>query len=388
MKHPVWTVFDKEMRDGRRDRRAVVSALMFPLLGPVLVYFMMTSIIHIRTEASTTEVPIKGMDNAPGLVQWLREHDVRIEAFKGDPRAAVKARDKELVLVIPDDYQSRFGEAKPALVELVHDGSRTDSRATVSRLQRLVNHYNSQMAGLRLVVRGVAPSIMRVVDVQEIDVASKQQRAAAALNFIPMYIMLAAFISGMGLAIDSTAGERERKSLEALLINPVERFHIVTGKWLAASVFASVGMSLTAVLCIAAMLQVQLQELGLSFSVTPLQMGAIIFATFPLGFLATALQLFLGMFAKSFKDAQSYMGLLVILPVVPSMFTLFNPIATQSWMYAVPMLGQQLLLVDLIGGKSIPVLAYFYSAASCLVLGFAVVLWTARLFQRESIITS
>lgn len=388
MKHPIWVVFGKEMRDGRRDRRAVISALMFPILGPVLVYFMMTSIIHIRTEAKTTEVPIKGMDNAPGLVQWLREHDVRIESFSGDPKAAVKARDKELVLVIPDDYQARFGEAKPALVELVHDGSRTDSRATVNRIQRLVNHYNGQMAGLRLVVRGVAPSIMQVVDVQEIDVASKQQRAAAALNFIPMYIMLAAFISGMGLAIDSTAGERERKSLEALLINPVERFHIVTGKWFAASVFASVGMSLTAALCIAAMLQVPLQELGLSFSVTPLQLAAIIFATFPLGFLATALQLFLGMFAKSFKDAQSYMGLLVILPVVPSMFTLFNPIATQPWMYAVPMLGQQLLLVDLIGGKSIPVMAYFYSASSCLVLGFAVVLWTARLFQRESIITS
>jgi sodium transport system permease protein len=273
-------------------------------------------------------------------------------------------------------------------VELYQDGSRTDSQPTVSRLERLIRRYSAEIAGLRLIARGVSPGVMNVVDVQDIDVASKQQRAATALNFIPMYIILAAFVSGMGIAIDSTAGERERKSLEPLLINPVERFHIVTGKWLAASVFASVGMILTAILCIVAMLHVPLEEVGLQFGVTPMQMATIIFATFPLAFLATSLQLFLGMFAKSFKDAQSYMGLLVILPVAPSIFTLFNPIASQDWMFAVPLLGQQLLLVDLLGGKSIPMIAYFYSAISCLLIGFAIVLMTARLFQRESIITS
>ena len=95
----------------------------------------------------------------------------------------------------------------------------------------------------------------------------------------------------------------------------------------------------------------------------------------------------LGMFAKSFKDAQSYIGLLVMLPVIPSMFLLFNPIATRTWMFAVPMLGQQLMLVDLIGAKDIPAIAYLLSAAGCLVTSFALVLVTARLFARESIIT-
>lgn len=388
MMHPVSIVFRKELTDGRRDRRAVLSALLFPVLGPVIVYFMMNAVIDLRTQAEATTIPVMGTKNAPALIQWLREQNVRIEDFSGDPRESVKQKDTELVLVIPDNYQSAYAMAKPAVVELYQDGSRTDAQPTVNRLQGLIRRYSGEIAGLRLIARGVSPVVMNVVDVQDIDVASKQQRAATALNFIPMYIILAAFVSGMGIAIDSTAGERERKSLEPLLINPVERFHIVTGKWLAASVFASVGMILTAVLCIVAMLHVPLEEVGLQFGVTPMQLATIIFATFPLAFLATSLQLFLGMFAKSFKDAQSYMGLLVILPIAPSMFTLFNPIASRDWMFAVPLLGQQLLLVDLLGGKNIPMIAYFYSAISCLLLGFAIVLMTARLFQRESIITS
>lgn len=386
--HPVNVVFRKELLDGRRDRRAVLSALAFPVLGPLLVYVMMTAVVNLRTDAEKTTVPVVGAVNAPALIQWLREQNVRIVDFDGDPREAIRDKEHELVLVIPDDFQQRYAVARPAIIEIIQDGSRTDAQVSVNRIKALLRQYTGQIAGLRLIARGISPQIINVLSIEDIDVASKQQRAAAALNMIPMYIILAAFVSGMGLAIDSTAGERERKSLEPLLINPVEHFHVVTGKWFAASLFASLGMVLTAVLCILAMVQVPLEEVGLTFSITPIQLTAMILGTFPLAFLATGMQLFLGMFAKSFKDAQSYMGLLVILPIIPSMFTLFNPIATQDWMFAVPMLGQHLLLVDVIGGKTVPVIAYGYSATSCLVAGFGLVLLTARQFKRESIITS
>jgi len=386
--HPVLTIFLKEIRDGRRDRRAVMSALIFPIMGPGLVYMMMTAMIQMRSQAFETTIPVTGMEHAPALVQWLREHNVRLEAFSGDARAAVRNKKQKLVLIIPDDYQKRYGKTQTAVLELVHDGSRTDSQAVVSRIRSLIRRYSSQIAGLRLILRGVSPEVMQVVDIQDIDIASRQQRAATALNFIPMYIMLAAFVSGMGLAVDASAGERERKSLEPLLINPVDRLFIVIGKWLAASVFSSVGMILTALLCITAMLHVPLEELGLTFSITPLQVALIIAGTFPLAFLATSMQLLVGIFAKSFKDAQSYLGLLMLVPVVPAMLTLLYPVAAKTWMFAVPILGQQLLLVDVIGAKAIPAAAYFLSAASCLLAGFALVVITARLFGRESIVTS
>ncbi len=387
--HPIEVVFRKELKDGSRDRRAMMTALLFPLLGPVLVYFMLTTIINQSTDSKAPEIPVIGAENAPGLMQWLEEQNVRIKVYDGpDPKQSIRDKHEELILAIPADFETRYREARTATVELIYDGSRTDARSTVSRVATLIERYGAKIASLRLIARGVSPEIMRVVALSRTDVASKQQRAATVLNFIPLYIILAAFVSGMGLAIDSTAGERERRSIEPLLINPVERFHLVTGKWLAASLFAAFGMSVTAVLCILAMTQVPLADIGLRFSISWPQVAAIIITTTPLALLATSLQLWLGIFAKSFKDAQSYMGLLVLLPILPSMFLLLHPVTTKTWMFAVPVLGQQVLLVDLIGGKDIPIAGYTLSAVSCVIVSFALVLVTARLFKRESILTS
>ena len=226
---------------------------------------------------------------------------------------------------------------------------------------------------------------MRVVIAEDIDVASKQQRAVALLNFIPLYIILAAFVSGMGIAVDSTAGERERKTLEPLLINPVERHDIVIGKWLAASIFSSLGVVMTLVLCVAALTQVRLDQIGLNFYITTQQIFLMIIATLPLAFLATSMQMLVGIFAKSFKDAQSYIGLLTMLPMIPMFFLMFNPVATQEWMYAIPLYGQHLLMVEVLGAKAVPNIAYLYSTISGMVMGMALALVTARLFQRETI---
>ncbi|XOV88431.1 MAG: ABC transporter permease [Pseudomonadota bacterium] len=386
MTHPIWIVLRKEVIDGFRDRRALMSAMLFPVLGPVLVYVMMSAVVNLRTESEDTTIRVAGADNAPHLMQWLEERGVAFQPFTGDPQAAVQQKKVELVLVIPPGFGASYASARPARVEIVQDGSRTDTQALVGRLRNLLRAYNSEIAGLRLIARGVAPNLMQVVSIQDIDVASKRERSAAALNMIPMYIILAAFVAGMGIAIDSTAGERERKSLEALLINPVERLHLVLGKWLAASAFAGVGVTLTAILCTAAMAQVPLAEIGLRFEGSTSLVLLMIIATLPVALFATALQLALAMFARSFKDAQSYMGLLVMLPLIPSLFLMFNPVATKDWMFVIPVVGQQLLIVDLIGGKVVPPLAYGLSILANLVLGIALATLTARLLQRESII--
>ncbi len=385
--HPIVIVLDKEIRDARRDKRSVMSAFLFPVFAPVMVYFMLTAIIQLKSDAQKITIPVQGGEHAPGLIQWLEEKNVRIEKFTGDARAVVKAKDKEAIVIIPGNYQQRLSELRSIEIEVVIDGSRTDSQPTVSRVHELLREYNREIASLRLIARGVSPEVMRVLVARNVDVASKQQRTAAALNFIPLYIILAAFVAGMGIAVDSTAGERERKTLEPLLINPIERYHIVMGKWIAASLFSALGMVMTLMLCVFAMLQVPLDQIGLQFNVSAWQIVLMIIATLPLAFLATSMQLLLGIFAKSFKDAQSYIGLLTLLPVIPSVYMMFNPMATREWMFAIPMLGQHLLLVDVLGGKAVPLIGYVYSAVTCLVLGMALVLITARFFQKESIIS-
>ncbi|MEJ6592736.1 MAG: ABC transporter permease [SAR86 cluster bacterium] len=385
---PFTVVLIKECLDGVRDRRSVLSALIFPVMAPFLVYFLIHTMIELRSQDKDLMVAVQGADHAPHLMAWLAEQGVEFSVAIGDPKALVSSQSEELVLVIPDNFAARIADAKTSYVELVSDSSRNDSRITVARVRSLVRGYNSELASLRLIVRGVSPDVMSVVSIVDSEVASQQEIATSVLSFIPIYIVLAAFISGMGIAVDSTAGERERKTFEALLINPVSRLQIVLGKWIAATLFSVLGMSLTLVLSMLVMSYMQLEALGLRFHVSALQVIAMLLATLPLAFLATSMQMLVGIFAKSFKDAQSYIGFLVLLPTLPGLYTMFNPIKTETWMYAVPMLGQHLLLTDVMGGVAVPVIGYFLSPLAVLLLCFVFSAITARLFKRESIIFS
>jgi sodium transport system permease protein len=386
--HTIAVVLKKEFKDGRRDRRALMSAFLFPILAPVLVYFLLTTIIEMRGGEEATTVPVMGAEHAPELIQWLQEQHVVLEEFNGDPDQAVRDQEVELVLIIPEDYQARLRAFDSIPLLLVQDGSRNDARQSVGAVTNLMRRFNNEIASLRLVARGVSPQLMQVTTVQNKDVASRQERTATALNFIPLYIILSAFVAGMGLAVDTTAGERERKSLEPLLLNPVRRHNIVLGKWLAASIFSALGMLLTLLLCIVAMLQVPLDSIGLDFTITWQRILLMTVGMAPLALLATSLQMMLGMFAKSFKDAQSYIGLLNFVPVLPMLYTMFNPVATQDWMYSIPILGQHLILVSVLGAKAVPLIAYFLSASTTLVISVIIALATAKFMERESILAS
>jgi sodium transport system permease protein len=382
------SVLKKELRDGLRDRRAVLAAMFFPVLGPAIVYWMLTSMIDLRKEMEELTIPVMGADHAPAMVAWLAGEGVNIEEVSGDPKELVLSKRQDMVLVIPEDYGSRLAGARSATVHLVSDGSRADVRAEVERTRALIASYSRRIAALRLIVRGIAPEITQPVIVQEIEVASKQQIAGRILAMIPMYIVMAAFICGMGIAVDSTAGERERSTLESLLVNPVERDHLVIGKWLAASLFAAVGVVLTMLLCFAALTRVPLEEVGLSFRLGSAEALGMLGVILPLALMATGLQLLLGIFAKSFKDAQSYIGLLILLPVVPSMITIFHPITSKPWMSAIPGLGHHLLLTDVIGGKTPELSTFVLCATSALLVAILCIRGTAKLFCREAIIFS
>lgn len=388
MNHPIITILAKELKDGIRDKRAVLSAMLFPILAPVLVYVMLTAIVSMRTGTDELVIPLQGGDNAPNLIAWLKERGITFRSFERDPRPAVRDKVEDFVLVIPDDYRQQLGSVEPAVVELVSDSSRNDIRPQVSQLKGLIRQYSNEIASLRLIARGVAPQVMSTVRVVDIEIASKQEITAAVLSFIPLYIVLAAFVAGMGIAVDGTAGERERRTLEYLLINPVERFHIALGKWLAASAFSAFGMVTTLVLCVVAMQQIRLEELGLSFHMSAPQVIAMILAVLPLSFFAPGLQMLVGIFAKSFKDAQSYIGILVIFPMLPGLYSAFNPIPSEMWMFAMPVLGQHLLLTDAMGGKDVAVLALVLAGTSTLLLSVLIIGGTARLLHRESIIFS
>ena len=125
--------------------------------------------------------------------------------------------------MIPEDFSKDFRASKPAQIRLVADSSSQNSRPKVQRIRTLLQRYNGEIGSLRLIARGISPAVATAVQIEDVEVSSSQQRAAMILGFIPLFVMMSAFTGAMAIATDSTAGERERGSFEALLVNPAPR---------------------------------------------------------------------------------------------------------------------------------------------------------------------
>jgi len=385
--NPVAVVFKKELVDGLRDRRALVSLFLFPLVGPVLISFILSQTTGQLSSDEAMRLPVVGRDHAPSLVTFLDERGLDIVDAPADPVGAVAERQERLVLIIPDDYGERFDAGRPATLQLVTDEYRTDGQGAAARTRELIQAYSAQVGTLRLLARGVTPDLAKPVAVQEVDVSTPKSRAAVFLNFIPMFVLLAAFIGGMFSATDATAGERERGSLEPLLLNPVTRRALVYGKWLASVVFACSTVLSTLILTLVALSRVSVEELGLgSLSLEPLAVVQVLACTLPLALFASAAQVLTASFARSFREAQTYLSMMVFIPTLPAALLTVTTVKAKLWMMLVPVLGQQVLLMDIIRGDAVPVGWVVAAGAVSLVGAMLCMQLTANLFRREAII--
>ena len=385
-------VAKKEFRDGVRDKRALLSAFFFPLSAPLFIYFLLNAVIEMSQVDETVSVPIYGADAAPGLIAYLTEAgievDVRDSQTLDDVKSQVANQTLDFALMIPEDFQDTMTSYRPPDLLIVSDSSRNDVAAQVGQLRRVLNQYNQELISLRLIARGVSPKVTIGARPISIDVASDQKRTANVLNFIPIYVLMAAFVAGLGIAIDGTAGERGRKSLEPLLINPIRPIDIIFGKWFASGTFALLGMLATLVLCVVAMFALPIEEIGLSFEISTKQALALLMVSLPVPYIAASLQILLGLFAKSFKDAQSYIGILVILPMVPVIIRQFMPFVTEPWMAGIPIFAQSVLMMDVLAGSGYSFLSLGVALISGFVASALLCLVAARLLTTERMIQS
>lgn len=380
-------VWRKELVDSSRDKRSLYSLLFGALFGPILLGFILNRVVDRQRESEEIRLPVVGSENAPALVEWLRQQSgIEIVPGPADPEKAVRDQDHDVVIIIEEDFAKRFRASKPAPVKVVADESRQTARPKVQRVRGLLQRYSAEVGSLRLVGRGVNPAIATAIQVEDVEVSSAQQRAANVLNFIPLFVVLAAFTAGMQIAMDSTAGERERGSLEPLLVNPAPRLAIVAGKWMAASVSAMAGCAVTVLLCLTVMKFVPLQELGIRFRFGGPEVAALLAAMLPFCPAAAALQVYLATFARSFKEAQSYMGFLMMVPMIPGVLTTIYPMKGQIWMFPIPIVGQYALMEEVLGGKPIDPWMFLLGGVSPLVVAAVLVLATSRLIEREKIV--
>ena len=383
---PVRAVFLKELTDALRDRRALMSLLLYPLVGPVFMALALWLTTSELTSEGPVELPVIGAEHAPELVGFLRDHGVTIEPPPSDVVAAVTTGDSDVVLVIPADYAERFADSLPITVELVSDSSRTSTRATHHRVHRLIEGYGRRIGTLRLLARGVSPSVAQPLVVNEVDASTPERRAAMLLFMVPMFVIIAVFVGGMYVATDCSAGERERGSLEPLLLTPAPRRAIAMGKWLTTVSFSAATVLLTLLLSLAALSRVPLDELGVSLSLGAREVASVLLAVLPLSLCAAAAQLFVASFAKSFKEAQTYLSFMMFAPTLPAVFFGIRPIEAEMWMYPVPVLGQEALLMGIIRGEMVPPMGFVLAALGALAGALALLAATAGLFRSERIV--
>jgi len=377
----------KELTDSLRDRRALWSIVFSVMIGPILIGFMMNRVADRQREADDVRIPVVGLERAPALVDWLRQQaGVDVVDGPSDAEEAVRDQREALVIIVPSDFAERFSASRPAPVRLIADSSRNDARASVARVRRLLQQYSAEIGSLRLIVRGVSPAAVRPLAIEEVEVSTAEQRAAQILTFIPMFIMVAGFVGGMQIATDSTAGERERGSLEPLLVNPAPRVALVGGKWLAASLAAVVSVCLTTALCAQLTRFLPLEDMGIRLQISPEHFGNVLLAVVPMCLFTAALQAAVATLARSFKEAQSYMGVLILAPMVPGIMAALYPLGNAPWMYAVPMLGPYLLLTNVLGGRPLETSAFLSSAGISLLAAALLVRLTTGLFRSERII--
>jgi sodium transport system permease protein len=380
-------VLRKELKDWSRDRRSILTAVLGTLMGPLIVAFMFNTLASRQRQVEDVTIPVVGAEYAPALVEWLRQQPgITIGAGPDDPAEAVRERREDVVVVIPKDFAEKFKASKPVVIRLVADTSSQSTRPKLQRVRGLFSRYGGEIGSLRLIARGISPVVATPLQLEEVEVSSAQQRAAQILSFIPLFIMMAAFMGAMQISTDSTAGERERGSLEALLVNPAPRGALAAGKWLAGTATAMASVVLSGALLLAIFQSIPLQDLGLRFRLGPPELIGTLATVLPLCPFIVALQMYLATFAKSFKEAQSYLSLLMMVQMVPGFVATMYPVSSKAWMYFLPWVGQQALLTDVLGGKSPSALFFASSAVLNLVIAVVAVKATTGLLHREKII--
>jgi sodium transport system permease protein len=386
------TVFAKEFLENLRDRRTLVSALVFgPLFGPLLFGLMVSRMLNQSVVESDEplKLTISGSDYAPGLTRYLEARGVKLtraNLSENEARAAVRGGTAAVVLIIPKEYGPRFTAATPAPVLLVADSADSQTRKSADRARIILGGYASSIAQLRLQVRGVNPLLAVPVAVNDVDVATPAGRAVVVLGFMTYFVLFAVLMGGLYLAIDSTAGERERGSLEALLSLPVARSSLVGGKILATCAYMciSLALSLTAFVCVFRF--VPLERIGMSANLglgTALMFFAICLPFVPLG--ATLMTL-VASFTRTYREAQTYLTTVLLVPTLPIAFASIYSLKTKSSLMIIPSLSQHLLMTSVLKDESILLRDVLVSAAASLGLALLMFVLTARHWRRESML--
>jgi sodium transport system permease protein len=378
-------VFRKEVVDSLRDRRTLAMVLFFPVFGPIVLASTLSLVSRQARDVDEKPLalPVVAPERAPNLMAFLAERDVEVKPAPADPAAAVRSGDADVVLEIPEDHGEALRAARPAPLKLYLDQSRQAARPAAQRIRSLLESYSHRIGVQRLVLRGVHPAATTALAIEEVDLATPQSRAALLLSTLPYFLVVALFIGGMSVAIDATAGERERQSLEMLLLHPVPRSAVVLGKLAAAAAFSAVALVETTIGFALVPHLVPMEQLGFSIRLDPAVLARIVVLMAPLLLLVCAFILLVASRARTFRAAQSSVSFMMLVPATPGIVLALVPIKLKLWMLLVPAFGEQLLVNRMLRGEPVEVAQLATCMGSTLLWAALVAALAVRAFQDE-----
>ena len=386
------TVFFKEVVDNLRDRRTLISALLMgPIFGPVL-FAMIINLSVSRAIDSANEaldLPVIGADYAPNLKRFLESQNfVIVEPPESREAAvdAVRSGELDVVVVIPETIAEDLAAGTPVRIEVISDQANTTAERDARRATRALGVYNQQLAIMRLNVRGINPVVLQPLTIDVVDVSTPSGRSAILLGMLSYFFIASLLTGGMNLAIDSTAGERERGSLEPLLCLPVKRDHLIFGKIFAACLFMALSLSLSLTTFHFVLKFMPLQELGMTPNFGPEVVVTAFLLLVPFALVGASLMTMVASFTKSFKEAQTWVSVVLIAPTMPILIVSILQVRTSTELMFIPSLSQHLLLVDLIRNEPINLLHVSVSVIGTLVIGTLLTIICARLYRREGLL--
>ena len=388
----LFAVFAKEVLDNFRDRRTLASALLMgPLFGPILFAFVINLSIErsLSDVEKTLDVPVIGAEQAPNLIRYLESRNLNVIAGPDNRDAAldaVKSGLHDIVVLIPESFGEQLAESMPAKVELISDQANTTADRDSRRVRRALYAYNQELAAIRLSARGVSPLVLRPLNIDDIDVSTPSGRSGILLGMMSYFFIFAMLMGGMYLAIDTTAGERERGSLEPLLALPVTRDKLIYGKIMATCLFMALSLMLSLTSFFFALKFMPLEQLGMTPNFGPSVVVTAFFLLAPFILLGAAVMTLVASFTKSYKEAQTWLSVVLLAPTLPILVVSLLTLRPRIEFMFIPSLSQHLLLIDMIKNEPINVTHAVISVTSTLLLGGLLTWLCARLYRREGLL--
>ena len=383
----VVTVLTKELLDALRDRRTLLTVFVSSvLLGPLVLVAVSSLVATLEVTAERREVYVAGAERAPTLINYFERQTYTVVAAPPDYEAALRSsRLADPVVVVPSDFEAALLRGDAPIVELVSDSANQRSQSSARRIERLLDGFSRERSTINLALRGVSLELLAPLQVESRDLANAQSRGTQFTGMLPFFVMMAVLYGALNAALDTTAGERERGSLEPLLMNPAERWALVVGKWGAVSSVSMLIAVLSSLSIMPAQFLLRSDTLAALFRYGPSEAALFLIVLLPFAAALSAVLMAVAIRCRTFKEAQASAAVVVLVVSLLPLVTILNPGAEAPWQLWVPALAQNALMTRVLKGEPMDLAGILIPFGVCAALVIVGVWYVARTLRSAAL---